>query len=113
MTKRSRDNTAGRAKGLIRGGPQGPGLRRSISYRLRELLSVTVGEPYDRDPCPAVLRTADEVPDLTLPNDPHRRRTRYTDAPCVRPRNHGFVDKVYDASSPEALHADATGRTWA
>lgn len=106
---------------------------RSVTARLKGLLNVTVGTPYDRDPCPHVRRTSELV---SNPLDPEDVRVgvsfvRRTDTPCIRPGNHVHETRVISAPDPahpgdphravtitvpdEAarLHADAAGSTWA
>ncbi len=115
---------AARAARLGIRSPQQVGKSRSISYRRRELLSTTVGERFDRDPCPHALRTQELVPDpmgyRTGIGEHEAVRTTY--APCVRPGGHVResrlipVDKSGETitvpDDQARLHADASGRTW-
>lgn len=74
---------------------------------LKEALSRTVGDVYDRSPCPHSLVAWDEIDDPQRPSDPYRRRTRRTELSCERPAAH-----VGERTEAARLHAGAGGRTW-
>lgn len=80
--------------------------------RLRDLARRALGAPYDRAPCLHALRSADTIEHPDHPGNVHRRLTRWTEAPCVRPAGHGYVDGVLHRDSIEAWHACDDGRTW-
>lgn len=88
---------------------------------LKEATYVTVGEAYDRDPCPHSLITWDTIADLERPDDMGRLRTRATEHRCERPGAHvresRFVpdkhgDPLAVPDEQARLHADASGRVW-
>lgn len=114
MPKHGKDARYRRTDGSVPRGPEWISARKSVSYRRRGLLHDVVGERYDRSPCPHTLRTRELIDDPMTGPDQFRGRTavKVTDAPCVRPDGHGYVDGVFHPDSPEAPHADATGRTW-
>jgi hypothetical protein len=128
MPKHASHNTAGHGKGSIAGSPQWAPRQRSVTYQMNLLREITVGQPFDREPCPHVLVTHDTIPDLARPDDPHRARIRRTLTPCQRPGGHLRAQKVISVpasfSNPHEvttvvvpdeaarLHSDHAGRTW-
>lgn len=118
--------------------PQLTAAGRSPSARRRAELFETIGELFDRDPCPHALRTrelvappqfgpqADRVPFLV----PGQSVVKTTEGRCVRPGSHVRENRMISVPDPThpgdphyvtaetvpdddaRLHADAAGRTW-
>lgn len=97
------------------------GRSKSVSRLRREALYEYSGQPYDRDPCPHVLRTRELAVAESFPIRPGDVITY--DAPCVRPSAHMRETRLIPVDKSGAtvavpddaarLHADAAGRTWA
>lgn len=132
MPKRHKDSTQGRGKSAHKGYYYPPDVRApgrpTRSSQRREALHEVSGQPYDRDPCPHVLRTRELAVAETFPIKVGDVITY--DRPCVRPGAHvreqkvttvpdpahpGDPHRVIEASVPDEaarLHADASGQTW-